>query len=168
MNGNEMYQNYKQLIRKQASFYSKKWSVDYLEVEGQALEIFVKTLNNYDVQIAAFSTYLMSNLKALDYWCKINVTQHGQESEVEYVPSPHYNPIRFTELKESILTELSEQAIEIVQGVLGGELISCEKNKHLFSASAVSEKLGITIQQSKHYIHEIKQWWNRFKMEAGI
>lgn len=166
MDGNKMYKQHKGIITKQADFYSKKWGVDYLEVEGEALEVFVKALSSYDSEKASFGTHLQHQLRALNYWCKIRAYSRGREVSLEEITPVEVKQIKLWELQESIMTELSEGARLIVKKVLDGSLLSCKKWEHLFSINRVESLLNLSNIEAHHYVYEIENWWCNFYSEV--
>lgn len=162
----EHFKKYEKLINQRASFYAKKWNVEFEEVQGRALELYCKALQSYDSDKAAFSTYLYSKLQQLNNYCKLQA-YHGNTTNIETVPA---EAISVTEthdciLHNSIKTELSTIAQEVVESILDGTGLCIEPFKMIFSIAWMTEKYKLDFYTAQNIHNEIHTWWNRFYSE---
>ena len=64
------FEQYVNMCRNAAHTYSKKYGVEYDELEGQAFLIYVEALSKWEPHKATFSTFLTWRLKTLGDYCK--------------------------------------------------------------------------------------------------
>jgi len=64
------FEQYVNMCRNAAHVYSKKYGIEYDELEGQAFLIYVEALPKWEPHKATFSTFLTWRLKTLGDYCK--------------------------------------------------------------------------------------------------
>lgn len=167
---NEHFLQYEKLILKQAHYYANKYQLEFETVQGQALEIYCEALQKFDSEKSAFSTYLYNELRRLNYFCKIENAMKIRHIHFEDINVPeriqvsdHYDFI----LWESVQTELSNIAQDIIQGILSGELLAIESNKKLFSIDRIMDNFGVTFYTAQNIYQELSSWWAKFQVQAN-
>jgi len=68
---NIKFDDYVNMVRSRAHYYSKCYGMDYADVEAQGFLIYCETLQDYNPLVALFSTYLHRRLSGrLNDYCK--------------------------------------------------------------------------------------------------
>lgn len=128
-----LFEKYVKLIRKRAHDYSKKWKIQYSEMESQGFLIFCECLEKFDVTKASFCTYLYIQLNRLNDYGKTYRRQQGlsiqeyfnPDSQVEdyeeVMVSTNYDLPSMQELLFLAEQELSSEAYKILVWILSRE-----------------------------------------------
>jgi hypothetical protein len=66
----KQFNQFRPMVERAVWKYSKKYHLDYLEVQGQGYLIFCEALEKLNPDKASFSTYLFNELNRLDNYCK--------------------------------------------------------------------------------------------------
>lgn len=148
--------------------YSNKYFLEFMEVEGIALEIFCKACNSYNQEISKFSTYLYLELRNLNNYCK---TLNRQRKWLEQIDDIIFNiisyrPADLTMFYDSINTELSEKAGQIVLDILSGKVLLNNKYKYakvLFNKRNIQKLYNISYKKATDLFGEIKSWWRGYQ-----
>ena len=75
------FNDYVNMIRKWAHYYSRRYLMDYQDLESQGFEIYCQAIKNYHKK-ASFSTFLYINLKGrLKDYCNSKVKLEEREFE---------------------------------------------------------------------------------------
>jgi hypothetical protein len=64
------FNQFRSMVEKAVWKYSRKYHLDYSEVQGQGYLIFCEALEKLNPDKASFSTYLFNELNRLDNYCK--------------------------------------------------------------------------------------------------
>jgi len=172
--GLEEFNKYKKLIWQKCHYYSKKYHVDYDEVESQAYFIFTIALQKYNPSISKFSTFLVSELQWLQNFCQRQnklETEFSEEIDFDSFQAREEGGLEnFVKVQSRIESELSLSplALEIVQYILYGDW---EKEEYLIRERKPTKanfsiieryftKLGHTSYSLKKAWKEIFIWWN--------
>jgi len=166
---NKLYSDNEKLIQNRVNFYHNRYlqKVDREIIEGKALEIFCKSLKNFDnSKNVKFSTYLYQQLQNLDCFTKIRYTHELYTTSFEEVLETFIgqNDIHTFVLTESLQIELSETAQQIVEAILNG---NCFNKKGRVTKKSVAETFNFHYQQLETYWFEITNWWRTFEMEIA-
>ena len=123
------FEKYVNLIRKRAHFYSKKYKIDYQELESQGFEIYVYALNNFDISKSTFSTHLYIELNRLDDYCQsykriandiqfaIDTEGRNQEDNIQ----SKAETIEMNQLLEDAKNKLSDKGYKLFNWILSWE-----------------------------------------------
>ena len=126
------FEKYVNLVQKSAHFYSKKWGIDYEEVEAQAYLLYCESVDTFDFKKSGFSTYLTWQLKRLNDFCKTYRRQQGvliedwfkpsnmedEESSIYELIPARSNNMSLAELLEIGLHSLSKEAYSMFKWIL--------------------------------------------------
>jgi hypothetical protein len=66
----KQFNQFRPMVEKAVWKYSKKYHLDFAEIEGQGYLIFCEALEKLDPSKASFSTYLFNELDRLDGYCR--------------------------------------------------------------------------------------------------
>ena len=171
---NELFQKYANLIRKRAHDYSKKFGVDYDELESQGFLIFCECLEKYDIsKSASFCTYLYIQLNRLGDYVKTYKRQEGcliqdyfafdgydEDCEENYemnLPATEFSPDVLDLLKEA-KESLSEAAYNLIVWLVGRSW-EC-KNKRTPTVSMASKYFRSSKHAMEKLWEECGNFWN--------
>lgn len=157
------------LIRKRAWEYSKKYNIEYSEMESQGYLIYCECLEKFDNTKSSFSTYLFIQLNRLGDFAKTYARQKGEliedyfsvedeEINIEDSIESRESSLNLSELIIEASKNLSSDCIEILKWIV--ERSWERKNKRTPTISmAVSY-----FNKSRDYIekcwNEISLFWN--------
>lgn len=141
--GINMFEKYVMIIRKRAHEYSKKYHIDYSELESQGFLIYCECLQNYDVSKSNFCTYLYIQLGRLNDFAKTYIRQKGfliqdyynkpaLDDKIDFeenIQSIEYDLISCDDLLEIAKDELSSEAYELLVWILKREWEKDRKKK---------------------------------------
>lgn len=173
----ELFQKYVNLIRKRAHGYSKKFGVDYYELESQGFLIFCECLEKYDVsKSASFCTYLYTQLNRLGDYVKTYKRQEGylmqdyfgfdrcdedcEDCEENYemtLPATEFSPDVIDLLKEA-KESLSDAAYNLIVWIVERSW-EC-KNKRTPTVSMASKYFRSSKQVMEKLWEECGNFWN--------
>lgn len=166
------FEKYVNLIRKSAYFYSKRYGIEYDEVESQGYLIYCECLNNYDIAKGNFSTYLTWQLKELNHWCKVYLKQKGNLIEdyygknlktddvfsvTEMIPARRDDNPTLNDLLNLALNNLSERAYEVFKWILSWTWVKKGRMKPMLST--VVETFHCTRDEAKELWNEIGNFY---------
>ena len=166
------FDKYVNLIRKRAREYSKKYNIDYDEMESQGFLIYCECLEKYDVSKATFSTYLYTQLNRLGDFAKTYNRQKGcliqdsfsnEENEdidniEDMIISKNYDLPTLNDLLQEAKSELSEQAFQLLKWIIEKEWE--KKNKRTPTISMASKYFNISKTIVEKFWIECKDFWN--------
>jgi hypothetical protein len=66
----KQFNQFRPMVEKAVRKYSKKYHLDFTEIEGQGYLIFCEALEKLDPSKASFFTYLFNELDRLDQYCR--------------------------------------------------------------------------------------------------
>lgn len=126
------FDKYVNLIRSRAWEYSKKYGIEYSELESQGYLIYCECLEKYDVTKSGFSTYLYIQLNRLGDFVKTYKRQQGyfldnnsiynDDGEElftsDILPAPE-ELTTVSQLLESAICYLSDEAFELLKWIIG-------------------------------------------------
>lgn len=173
MNGNQLYKENEKLIKSQSRLMATRYFMDYDDVEGHALEIFCSALLSFDdTRGAKFTTHLYHQLKTLNNWCKIRYAMRQKESSFQEVVEERlaYHQKYPVHLFDSISTDLSDEAAEIVRAVIDGLLvvpITSHNKKGRLTTKSIQSYLRIEYSKARNVAEEIRNWWKTFELEEA-
>lgn len=171
-------ENYNLLIHKLAWKYARRWNVDETEMYAEGLYIFVLTLNKFEKKRGyRFSTYLYNRLQGkLDKYGK-----RERERIRQYFSYSHPHPldklpldrfpandwdnwydlfIRRLEFYETISTELSEDAREVLRMILLSLENTYNRKPSLHGTVKYFQLFsGWVPTRTKKAWEEVKNWW---------
>jgi hypothetical protein len=169
------------MVEKAVWKYSKKYPLDYSEVQGQGYLIFCEALEKLDPQKASFSTYLYNELNRLDNYCRCeyrknlkSVQRIKHSKQRGYGHNLFINRIYTDERMEysySIFSKvlnkldyeisLSDDAKKIVQYIVSREWENVGVNwkPKLSHIQEKYQKEGWDISRIKKTWNEIREWW---------
>jgi hypothetical protein len=189
----KQFNQFRPMVEKAVWKYSKKYHLDFAEIEGQGFLIFCEALEKLDPSKASFSTYLFGELDRLDQYCRKEYrknkksVQRIKHSKVRgyghniYINrlypdnSTIYNYSIFEKVLDKMDYEisLSDDAKDILQYILSREWEDVEKNwiprfSHIKEIYGLKGWANNRIQKTWR---EIREWWlesnkDSFCMEA--
>jgi len=114
------YEKYKNMVCKVSYEISRKYKIEYEEVEAQGFYLFVKALNKWEKEKSSFSTYLFMTLKDLHKYClKNHFFVNWDDRNFDNLPSDITDRFfKILEFYDSAATELSEEAQNILGFIL--------------------------------------------------
>jgi len=181
-NQNIKFNEYVNMIRSRAHYYSKCYNVEYDDLEAQGYLIYTLALKDYQKKKSSFSTYLFRNLSGrLKDYCKQKQNREHLDLQIEDVPyhysvngiriTDSFNNINFdlitakkeTETQEKFLIYahdyLSVNTYRILKWILEDQLIEF-RIKKTPSMKILSSVLGMNIDLFMHSWNELKIFWN--------
>ena len=173
----QLFKDNEGILKKQASFYSKRYNLEWEEVYSQALEIFCETWSKWNpLKGTKFSSYLTIELQRLNYFCKKMNKSYTSASIDECLDSPFstfqdllnnllsYTPEFSIEFLDSIETELSQEAGKVVLDLIQGNFQKEVKgNYNWFGVKALNRKFSWPSWKGKKVLDEIREWWLGFE-----
>lgn len=187
------FNQFRPMVEKAAWEYSKKYHLDFSEIEGQGYLIFCEALEKLDPTKASFATYLYGELNRLDRYCKnehrnnLKSVQRIKHPKVRGYGHNIYINRLYTDdatiydysIFEKVLDKmdyeisLSGDAKDILQYILSREWEDVEKN-WIPRFSHIKEIYGLRGWKNSRILRtwqEIKLWWQEsnkdsFCMEA--
>ena len=122
------FEKYVNIVRKSAHFYSKKWGIEYDEMEAQGFLIYCECIDSFDFSKGNFSTYLTWQLMRLNDYCRSYMRQKGiliedefksddEDFACERIPS-YTDNISLSEILSEGFAHLSKEAYEILEWIL--------------------------------------------------
>ena len=159
---NQLYKDHEKMVAKQSHFFANKYSIEFDEVHGKALEIFCTALLSHDAEKGKFSTHLFHELNRLNYYCKILVSQRSSVVNIDDV----LIAMKCREegrvlLQDSIAKALSPQAQSVVTNLLDTH------DKRVASQTGIREFLKTGWSTASLIQQEIRTWWRGFE-EGGV
>ena len=169
----KLFEKYANLIRKRAHEYSKKYGVDYSELESQGYLIYCECLEKYDVSKSSFSTYLYIQLNRLGDYIKTYQRQQGILIQDYYANNADYDidndyekmlPAReFSPAVVDFLNEaqefLSESAYNLLNWIVGRSWEG--KNKRKPTILMAVKYFNIPKQAVEELWEECRNFWNK-------
>jgi hypothetical protein len=120
MNKIILFEKHQNQIRSRAHHYSRKYNLEYEELEAQGYLIFCEAVERFDDTKAGFSTFLHHRLRTLNDFC---LKQKGYISDNI---DDHYN-IAAPEVDRDVFYQavenLSEPAQELVSMILDNQFV---------------------------------------------
>jgi hypothetical protein len=189
----KQFNQFRPMVEKAVWKYSKKYHLDFTDVEGQGYLIFCEALEKLDPSKASFSTYLFNELERLEQYCKkeyrknnksiqrIKVARKRGYGHNIYINrlypdnSTIYNYSIFEKVLDKMDYEisLSDDAKDILQYILSREWEDVEKNwiPKLSYVKKVYMDKGWKNSRILRTWQEIREWWlesnkDSFCMEA--
>jgi DNA-directed RNA polymerase specialized sigma24 family protein len=77
-----LFKKHRNQIRKQAWTYSKKYNIEFDELEAQGYLIFCEALDRFDSNRGSFSTFLHHRLRTLNDFCRSEKRKGGVNIEL--------------------------------------------------------------------------------------
>ena len=155
------FDKYKKLIQERAWYYSKKWGVDYDEMEAEGFYIYVKTLNSYDPSKGKFSVYLYFNLRELNNFGKDEFRKSGKhltkQDKIELNEKKCSYEINIEEFLKVSRDSLSDVAYRLLEWILSFKWAD-KRSKPTITSSARYFKISRFCMV--RYWEELKRWWN--------
>lgn len=166
------FDKYVNLIRKRAHEYSKKYNIDYDEMESQGFLIYCECLDKYDCTKSNFITYLYIQLNRLGDFAKTYIHQQGyliqdyysneENEDVENVEdtikSKNYYSPTINDILNEAKKELSEQAFQLLKWIVEKEWE--KKNKKTPTISMASKYFNVSKTIIEKIWNECKDFWN--------
>lgn len=166
-----LFDKYVNLIRRRVYEYSKKYGIDYDEMESQGFLIYCECLKKYDISKSKFCTYLYIQLNRLGDYAKTYYRQRGvliqdyysnasEEKEKDYeqeLPSRDMRPAVKDFISEAKQT-LSRNAYLLLKWIIGREWE--EKNKRTPTVTMAVKHFNIKKELMENYWEEIRTFWN--------
>jgi len=175
---NVKFDDYVNMVRSRAWFYSRKYEMEYSDVEAQGFLIYCISLQDYKSKKASFSTFLFRNLngRLRDYCRQIkNKTCRDMHLCDCYIPENkvHDNlnedvDFDIFKARETITEEeflfyakcfLTPIAYNILKWVLEDQLLEV-RSKSNPSLVTISKMLRIEIEELKKVWNELIEFWN--------
>jgi len=172
------FEDYVNMVRKRAWYYSRIYKMDYDEVESQGFLIYCMSLKTYESKKASFSTFLYRNLSGrLRDYCQQIKDKTWQDMHLcdSYIPEIKNNvnineEIDFDIFKarETITEEefilyakciLTSRAYYVLRFLLKDQLIEFH-SKSKPSLVKISKKLNIELDELVLIWKELKDFWN--------
>ena len=166
------FDKYVNLIRKRAHEYSKKYNIDYDEMESQGFLIYCECLEKYDVSKSNFTTYLYIQLNRLGDFAKTYNRQQGcliqdqfsnEENEdieniEDTIKSKDYYLPTLNDLLQEAKFELSDQAFDLLKWIVEKQWE--KKNKKTPTISMASKYFNVNKTTIEKLWIECKDFWN--------
>ena len=167
-----VFEKYVNLIRNRAHEYSKKYGVDYEELESQGFLIYCECLEKYDVTKSTFCTYLYIQLNRLGDFVKTYKRQKGfliqdyykneadfdiENNYEEQIPSVNYFLPGKNQLLRNAKKALSENAFQLICWILGRSWEM--KNRRKPTISMAMRHFNISKQAMLELWEECRSFW---------
>lgn len=173
MNGNNLFDKYVNLIRKRAWEYSKKYGIDFDEMESQGFLIYCECLKKYDITKSGFCTYLHIQLNRLNDFGLTYTRQRGsliqdyfssqddfKEKNYEQEIESKNDSLSMNELLEDAKESLSDEAFQLLTWIVKREWE--RKNKRTPTiAMAVKKFQNVSKEIIEQAWNELSVFWNR-------
>jgi hypothetical protein len=175
------------MVEKAVWKYSKRYHLDFAEIEGQGYLIFCEALKKLNPNKASFSTYLYNELNRLDNYCKneyrknlksvqrIKKCSHGYGKNL-FINRlyPEMNDVCDYNVFEKVLDKmdyeisLSDDAKDILQYILSREWEDVNVNwiPRFNHIKKVYVSKGWTGNRIMKTWQEIRQWWQESNKDA--
>ena len=165
------FEEYVNLIRKRAHEYSKKYNIDYDEMESQGFLIYCECLDKYDFTKAGFCTYLYVQLNRLGDFAKTYVRQQGcliqdclsnedvedSDNVEDQIKSIDYYLPTVSEFLQEAKKELSPQAYQLIKWIVDKQWE--RKNKKTPTISMAAKYFNNTRQTIELFWEECRTFW---------
>lgn len=174
----DLYNKYILMVQKRAHDCVKKFNYDYEEAEAQALYIFWRCVEMYDVSKSSFSTFLYTWLNSIYDYIKHDLKNQGisfekyilgydsESSEIENdkfeIGQNNYNNPTLIDFLKASKEILSVEAFLVLKWILNRDW---ENEFPKISRSAISKKFKYSYNKTKEIWEEIKKFWNSFGVE---
>ena len=165
------FENYVNMIRKASWVISKKYNIDYDELEAQGYLIYCMALETYDLSKSSFSTYLFVQLRGRlkDYAEQLKNTNKKENGVVYELNEDEYKLDPFLLSCESVNYELENDFIEKACKTLDADslkvikyLISFEwlkQNRRKPTVSDVMRKFNINRDYANFLWNNCRNFW---------
>lgn len=168
-----LFEKYANLIRRRAHEYSKKYGIDYSELESQGFLIYCQCLEKYDISKSSFSTYLYIQLNRLGDYVKTYQRQQGvliqdyYSNEMDYnIENDYETMLPARELAPAVvdfLNEakqiLSDSAYQLLDWIIGRSWEA--KNKRKPTILMAMKYFNISKQAVEELWEECRNFWNK-------
>lgn len=169
-----LFEKYVMMIRKRAHEYSKKYNIDYEELESQGYLIYCQCIEDYDFTKSQFGTYLYIQLNRIGDYAKTYNRQKGQEL-ITYLAKGKVieSPVERDRLEEQLPAReeqaslfdvlgiaksvLSTDAYEVLKWILGRSWE--RKGKRSPTVSMASKYFNIAKDEAQRLWNEIGNFW---------
>lgn len=157
------------LIRKRAWEYSKKWGIEYSEMESQGYLIYCECLEKFDSNKARFSTYLYTELNRLGDFARTYNRQKGEliqdyfivedeEIDVQEQLESRESSLSLSNLLFEAKNILSEDSMEILKWIVQRSWE--RKNKKTPTISMAVNHFNKSREYIEKCWNEIFSFWN--------
>ena len=175
-----LYNKYILMVQKRAHDCAKKFNYDYEEVEAQALYIFWRCVEMYDVsKKVSFSTFLYTWLTSLYDYIKHDLRNQGisfekyilgydsasselENDKYDIEQNNNYNNPTMIDFLKTSKELLSVEAFMVLRWIVNRDW---ENEFPKVSRSAISKKFKYSYNKTKEIWEEIKTFWNSYGME---
>ncbi len=154
------FEKYQKLIQKQAWKYSKKWNVEYDEMEAEGYMIYCQALKSWNPDKGSFTTHLYFALMNLNTFGREMYQQDHIRDNLDEgsVTDINYNPDLLDELKK----ELSDPAYNLLLWILSYEWYGNQKrNRKVPTLNQSAIHFNSTPFKIKKYWEELKNVWRK-------
>jgi hypothetical protein len=184
----KQFNQFRPMVEKAVWKYSRKYHLDFAEIEGQGYLIFCEALEKLDPSKASFSTYLFNELERLEQYCKKEYRKNNKSVQRVKVSkirgygknlyinrlypdnSTIYNYSIFEKVLDKMDYEisLSDDAKDILQYILSREWEDVEKNwvPRLSYIKKVYMDKGWKNSRILRTWQEIKSWWQESNKDS--
>jgi len=159
------FDDYVNMIRNRAHYYSRCFKMDYLDLESQGFLIYCMCLKKYKKSKASFSTFLYQNLSGrLLYYCK----QKNEMEGLDNFDEPFETFIDLWQARESHPVEgflqyaydyISIDAYKILKWLVYDQLADFQSKTNP-SLNVMSQRLSMPLEKLKAIWQEIGDFWN--------
>ena len=175
----DLYNKYILMVQKRAHDCAKKFNYDYEEAEAQALYIFWRCVEMYDVsKKVSFSTYLYTWLNSICDYIKHDIKNQGisfekyitgHDSNIDIfeddkftLEAPNYDNPTIIDFLKTSKELLSVEAFYVLRWIVNRDW---ENEFSKVSRSAISKKFKYSYNKTKEIWEEIKIFWNSYGVE---
>lgn len=174
----DLYNKYILMVQKRAHDCARKFNYDYEEAEAQALYIFWRCVEMYDVSKGSFSTFLYSWLNSIYDYIRHDLRNQGisfekyilgydsvnceLENDKYNIEGYSYNNPTLMDFLKASKELLSIDAFMVLKWILNHDW---EEEFPKVSRSAISKKFKYSYNKTKEIWEELKTFWNSYGVE---
>lgn len=164
------FDKYINLIRKSAHFYSKKYNIEYDDVEAEGFKIYIESLETFNPEKSSFVTYLTWELKRLNYYCKKECNRRINTVTIDDKVFENVafdeNGVVFEKILESAKSAMSDVAYRILNWILGRDWE--RKNVLKPTINLATKEFKLPRKKIIPYWKEIGDFWKNAREYYGI